>query len=249
MADDQVNRTFIGLQPVAPMAQQDHEMNEAHCVEQDDQVNTETLRNASPLPDSDSDSETPQPSVAIVSRPRVRNYNAEVLVVVQRVGIHALLFLQLAWTLLSRAASTTQTLSLGVVRSFQTQLYVFFQNIPYPYRAQTTTLAGPGVPPIEWYYNADTKVFLSSTIYNTTHEYHTHHLEWLSGEIRYNDLVLYDVSEYLQQVRWAGTARPNPSVLLAAWSIHSGIVLNLRDGLILKTINEDGSESSLQLRG
>jgi hypothetical protein len=259
MADDQVNGTFIGLEPAVPMAQLDDEMNEAHSVEppalreQDDEMNTETLRNAAPLPDSDSDSENlnppnPEPSLAIVSRPRLRNYNAEALVLVQRFGLHTLLFLQLVWTFLSRAASTTQTLSVGVVRSLQTQLYVFFQNIPYPYRAQTTTLAGPGVPPVEWYYNADTKVFLCSNLYNTTHEYHTHHLEWLSGEIRYNDLVLYDVSEYLQQVRWAGTARPNPSVLLAAWSIHSGIVLNLRDGLVLQTINEDGSESSLQLR-
>ncbi len=167
----------------------------------------------------------------------------------QRFGLQSLLFLQFVWTLLSQAASTTQTVSMNVVRSLQTQLYVFFQGSPFPYRAQTTTLAGPGIAPIEWYYNADTKVFLSSTVYNSTNEYQAHHLQWLTGEVKYNDLVLYDVSEFLQQVKWAGTERPTPVLVLAAWSIHSGIVLNLRDGLVLKTINEDGTESSLPLRG
>jgi hypothetical protein len=230
----------------------DHEMNAVNSDE--DQVNTEPLRNAAPLPDSriEEEEEVPLPPPMELQRmnihPPAPRYEAIALLYAQRFGIHALLFLQLVWTFLSRAASNTQMVSRGVVRSLQTQLYVFFQTIPYPYRAQTTTLAGPGVPPIEWYYNADTKVFLSSNLYNTTNEYHTHHLEWLSGEICYNDLVLYDVSDYLQQVRWAGTSRPSPSVLLAAWSIHSGIVLNLRDGLVLKTINEDGSESSLELR-
>jgi hypothetical protein len=223
----------------------DHEMNAA---------NTEPLRNAPPLPESEIEEEVPLPPPIELQRMNIQppapapRYDAIALLYAQRFGIHALLFLQVVWTFLSRAASNTQTVSLGVVRSLQTQLYVFFQTIPYPYRAQTTTLAGPGVPPIEWYYNADTKVFLSSNLYNTTNEYHTHHLEWLSGELCYNDLVLYDISDYLQQVRWAGTSRPSPSVLLAAWSIHSGIVLNLRDGLVLKTINEDGSESSLELR-
>ncbi len=216
----------------------DHEVN---------QVNTEPLRNAPALPEEEVEEE--QPVVAIVPHVPARDYQSEALFYVQRFGLQSLLFLQLLWTLLTRAASTTQTVSLGVVRSLQTQLYVFFQDKPYPYRAQVTTLAGPGIPPIEWYYNADTKVFVSSNLYNTTNEYHTHHFEWLMGEIRYNDLVLYDISEFLQQARWAGTSRPSPSLILAAWSIHSGIVLNLRDGLVLKTINEDGSESALQLRG
>jgi hypothetical protein len=126
-------------------------------------------------------------------------------------------------------------------------MYVFFQNSNYPYRSQEITLAGPGIAPIDWYYNADKMLFVSYPVYNTSSLYETHHLEWLSGQVRYNDLVLYDITEFLQQVRWAGSARPSPARVLAAWSLHSGIVLNATEGLTLQVISEDGSESSLRL--
>ena len=214
----------------------------------DDQVNTEPLRTASPLPDSEEDlSPVAQPPIVPPAVVQVPPYQMA-LFYAQRFGLQSLLFLQVLWTLLSRAASTTHTIGLGVTRSLQTQLYVFFQASLYPYRAQDITLAGPGIAPVEWYYNADEKVFLSSAVYNSTNEYHTHHLQWLAGEVKYNDLVLYDVSDFLQQVRWAGATRPSAALVLAAWSLHSGIVLNLREGLVLKTINEDGAESSLPLR-
>lgn len=243
MADDQVN-------PVVSSAPETVDQDE-----QVDQVNTEPLRNASPLPESDTEVEEQAVALTRVNHFEFNNlnhisqYQAYAVFYGQRFGLHALLWLQVLWTLVSRVATTTRTVSLSVVRSLQTQLYVFFQGSSYPYRAQTTTLAGPGIAPIEWYYNADTKTFLSSTVYNSTNEYETHHLEWLAGEIKYNDLVLYDVSDFLQQMRWAGAERPSAALVMAAWSIHSGIVLNFRDGLILKTINEDGTEGSLPLRG
>lgn len=226
----------------------DHQVDQ---VDQVDQVNTEPLRNANPLPESDTEVEERAPQDVPHTGPHIQaqpHYEVAWLYA-QRFGLHALLWFQVLWTLASRVASTTQTVSMSVVRSLQTQLYVFFQGSSYPYRAQTTTLAGPGIAPIEWYYNADTKTFLTSTVYNSTNEYETHHLEWLAGEVKYNDLVLYDVSDFLQQVRWAGVERPSAALVMAAWSIHSGIVLNFRDGLTLKTINEDGTETSLALRG
>jgi hypothetical protein len=233
----------------------DNEINE-----QTNQVNTEPLRIANPLPESNGDSDEEQSPVAespVIEQPvaheithfHVPAHHEVAWFYAQRFGLQALLFLQLLWTYLNKAASTTQAVSTNLVRSIQTQLYVFFQGSSYPYRAQSITLAGPGIAPVEWYYNADTKVFMSSTVYTSTNEYQTHHLQWLAGEIKYNDLMLYDVTEFLQQVKWAGAERPSPSLVMAAWSLYSGIVLNLREGLVLKTINEDGTESSLPLRG
>jgi hypothetical protein len=227
----------------------DHEVNT--------NTNTNPLRNASPLPDSYSEGEnqpvpvpSPVPVAAVTTLAVQRRYDTELVVFLQRFGLHSLLFLQFLWTFLSRAASTAHTVSMSVVHSLQPQLYVFFQGCVYPYnKAQMASLAGPGIPQIEWYYNADKKLFLSSNVYNSTNEYQTHHLEWLAAEVKYNDLVLYDVTDFIQQVKWAGAEKPNASLVLAAWSIHSGIVLNLREGLVLKTINEDGTESLLPLRG
>ena len=174
-------------------------------------------------------------------------YNVVVRQYLQAFGIQTLLFMQFVWVILSRAANVTQTIGLGVVRSLQPQIYIFFQGSAHPYRLQDYTIGAAGVAPVEWYYNADTKVFISSNLYNTSNEYQSHHFQWLSGEIHYNGLTLYDITEFLQQIRWAGASRPSVALVLSAWSLHSGIVLNIREGLFLKAINEDGSESTLNV--
>lgn len=167
----------------------------------------------------------------------------------RQVGFQSLLWLQFLWSVATQVGSVVQSVSTGVLRGLQSQVYVFFQGSTYPYRLYDYTLTGPGVPAPEWFYDADKKIFYSSTVYNTTTEYALHHFEWLSGQIRYNNLILYDVSDYLQQIKWAGSQRPSAAHVLAAWAIHSGVVLTLLDGITLSTINEDASETSVPIRG
>jgi hypothetical protein len=262
MADHEMNAVNSVEPTTLPSVELDDQVNleETPVVPSLDDVNTEPLRNASPLPESDrqmeekpdSEYEAPvaaQQSFALTHLNHTTQYQALTIIYVRRFGLQTLLWIQALWTLFSAVASTSRTIAVGVTRSLQTQMYIFFQGSCYPYRAQGTMLAGPGIAPIEWYYNADSKIFLSSSVYNSTNDYETHHLNWLTGEVKYNDLVLYDISEFLQQVRWAGSERPSPALVLSAWSIHSGIVLHFRQGLVLKTINEDGTESALPLRG
>ena len=240
MADDQMN-TFV-REPFFPEGKKDHEMNE---------INTEYLRNASPLPESDSEYESemelepieehPGPHLSIVHQPTAWQMT-------QQVGFQAFIWLQFIWSVLQVVTQKGMVVGKSVVRSLQPKHYVFFQGSHYPYRAQDYTLAGPGVAPVEWYYDADKKLFISSQLYNTTTEFDTHHLEWLCAEIKYNDLTLYDITEYIEQVKYAGSTKPSASRVLAAWSIESGIVLNAKDGVTLHTLNEDGSESQLTLR-
>lgn len=222
MADDQVNTDEVNTE----------------------QVNTEPLRNASPLPESDTESEVSfeEEQAPIPQHVVVWQYT-------QHYGVQALLWLQVLWNFLSYLTTTSKTVGVSVIRSLQTQMYVFFKGSHYPYRMQDYTITGPGIAPVEWYYNADTKVFTSNLLYNTSTEYETHHFEWLTGQIKYNDLVLYDISDFLQQIRWAGTTRPSIAYVLAAWSLDSGKVLNSVDGLTLQTINADGTESNLACRG
>lgn len=253
MADHEMNAVHSVVPPAPQTVEQDHEMNES-ATGRTDQVNpnTEPLRNASPLPDSESEPPTPVPQPDHTGPHLTHapvNHAAQTLQYLQRFGLQTFLWLQFLWALLGQAASTTQTVGLGVVRSLQTHLYVFFQNSTYPYRQQDIVLAGPGIAPVEWYYNADTKTFVSHAVYNTSTDYETHHFEWLSGLVKYNDLVLYDISEFLQQLRWAGTSRPSIARVLSAWSLHSGTVLALTDSLTLQVINTDGTESTLSCRG
>jgi len=165
------------------------------------------------------------------------------------VGLQSLLWLQILWTFLCDVTARTQVVSVSVLRGFQGKIYVFFEGSTYPYRIQDHTLAGAGVPPVDWYYDADKKLFLSSAMYNTTSEYNSQHFEWLSGQIKYNNLLLHDISDYLQQTKWVGTRQPSPAHILSAWSLHSGIVLHFTEGIQLHTINQDATESVLAIRG
>lgn len=198
-----------------------------------------------PSPESDSEQEEepqPPPSLHLTHAPHWTQ-------TLTHVGLSTLLWLQFFWTLLCEAGSVAQTVGTSVLRGLQTQTYVFFQGSTHPHRLQDYTLTGPGVPPVAWYYDATKKTFYSGAIYNTTTEYELHHFEWLAGQIKYNNLTLYDVSDYLQQIKWAGQERPSAALVMAAWALHSGVVLTLLDGITLFTINEDASETSVSLRG
>ena len=229
----------------------DNQMNEV------DQANTEPLIQAPPAPtfpepDEDTHSESSveeeEHSVPHMTPPPHSSTQADVFRVLQHCGIQAFFFMHTVWTWLSYAADKAQVVTKGVVRSLQSKTYVFFKDSNFPYRLQDYATSGPGVAPVEWYYDADKKLFVSSNLYMTNTEAIAHHFQWLSGEIKYNGLVLYDVSDFLEDAKWAGVSQPSPARILAAWSLHSGIVLQFREGLTLHTINEDGTESVLQLR-
>lgn len=260
MADHEMNAVHSAVPPVPPQVEQDHEV--------ENQVNTDPLRNAPPLPDQDQVPTGQPEAISDIEDEDEDEYEEEeeeeehtgphlaiqpthqvVWNYAQRATIQTFLWLQLLWRVLSAVASTTQTIGKGVLRSLQSQHYVFFTGSNYPYRLQDYSLTGPGVAQVEWYYDAETKRFISSSLYNTTTEYSLHHLEWLTGQIRYNDLVLYDISDFLQQVKWAGNTKPSAARVMAAWSLQSGVVLSGMNGITLRTINEDGTESTLPYHG
>jgi hypothetical protein len=206
-----------------------------------------------PEPDDDTHSESSieeqeEHSAPHMIPPSHSTTHSDMVRLLQHCGIQTLFFLHTVWTWISYAADKAQVVTKGVVRSLQSKTYVFFKDNTYPYRLQEFVTTGPGVAPVEWYYDADQKLFVASHLYTTNTGAISRHFQWLSGEIKYNGLVLYDVSDFLEDAKWAGVTQPTPSRILAAWSLHSGIVLEFREGLTLHTINEDGTESVLQLR-
>ena len=139
----------------------------------------------------------------------------------------------------------------GVKKTFQDEQFVFFKDTSYPYLLSDIKLNSPGVPDVEWYYNSKTHTFLTARLYNNSQAYHPHHIPYLTAEIRYNNLVLYDISEFINSVRWAGEeseAMPNLDHLISVWSLSSGIVLQRSAGMTLSVINTDGAEVQIPLR-
>ena len=139
----------------------------------------------------------------------------------------------------------------GVQRTFQDDVYVFFKDSHSPHFIKDVQLHVSGAPEVEWYYNSKTRSFLSANLYNTSETYHTHHVPFLTAEVRYNDLALYDISEFINSVRWAAEENegmPSVSHLVSAWSLSSKIILKRSDQMNLSVINTDGNQTTIPLR-
>jgi hypothetical protein len=166
------------------------------------------------------------------------------------VFLYTLKFLMFSWSFVSTVSSFVGTVGKGVVRSLQPETYVFFEGSTHPYSLRDLNLRAPGVAPIAWYYDAKKHEFLSSRLFENSSHYHTHHLDYLASEIKYNDLVLYDISDFIDSVRWAGEEQetaPSAECLLAAWSLDSGVVLQKTQSLFLSVINGEGNTVRISL--
>lgn len=149
----------------------------------------------------------------------------------------------LAWDFTVELAGFTGTLLKNIHRSFEPSIFVFFTDSYYAYRLADLQLNAPGSAEVEWYYDAERKLF-----FQPNGEIHgAKHFPYLSAEIKYNDLSLYDISEFIEPMHWCGQEAPSADHILAVWMMQKGIVLSKRH-LSLSVINEEGDTVLVPLR-
>lgn len=164
--------------------------------------------------------------------------------------LQAVAFLNMTWTALQYAGRFVADISKGIYRAIQPDTYIFFAGETHPYRLSDVRMEGPGIAPIAWHYNARSHVFVSGALFDNSQEIHTFHLPFLACDIKYNDLTLYDISDFVERIRWAGTqgqTHPNPRHILAAWTLESGVVLQHSESLKLSAINDNGETVEMPL--
>jgi hypothetical protein len=129
-------------------------------------------------------------------------------------------------------------------RAFEPEVYVFFKDSFYPYRLADCRLNQPGTAEVEWYYDDDTKLFFKPGADRT----HQKHFPYLSAEIKYNDLTLYDISDFVECMHWSGEDEaPSADHILSIWMMKRGIILS-KMHLSLSVINEEGDTASIPMR-
>lgn len=154
------------------------------------------------------------------------------------------------WTLLHNAVTTSIWASkktyLAITDALSEETYIFFKGDSTPYHSRHVSLDGPGIPSLVWMYNKNTKTFKSS---NATSQTHPKYLEWLSASIQFNGLNLYSLDDFIEGTRYfdANNTMPSNEILIAAWSLASGIVLDKTIDLKLFIIHSDGREETLSL--
>jgi hypothetical protein len=154
------------------------------------------------------------------------------------------------WTFVYNALNTSIWASkktyVALMDAFSEEKYVFFKGDSTPYHMSHVVLDGPGIASLNWTYNKNTKTFTSST---ASPHAHAKHLEWLSASIQYNGLNLYSLDDVIEDTRYsdASGAMPPNDILIAAWSLTSGIVLDKTIDLKLFVIHSDGREETASL--
>jgi hypothetical protein len=101
---------------------------------------------------------------------------------------------------------------------------------------------------LEWVYSPEKKEFRHVDSSDDDAVY----FPYLSAEIYHGNLRLYDISDFVSQLKWIGSitspdARPSAKHILSAWSLETGVVLDVTLPLSLHAINEVGEEENILL--
>lgn len=148
-------------------------------------------------------------------------------------------------SLLTGVWATKKTYT-AITDAFSEEKYVFFKGDSTPYPIRHVVLDGPGIASVAWTYNKNTKTFTSSTAAAHTHP---KYLEWLSASIQYNGLNLYSLDDLIEGTHFIDGTKTMPSndILIASWSLTSGVVLDKTIDLKLFIIHSDGREETISL--
>lgn len=137
----------------------------------------------------------------------------------------------------------TKRVGWSVWRSLTPITYVFFEHSFYPWPKTDIVLDSAAAPPIEWFYSPSQKLF-----YQPQCQHHWRHISWLSAQIKHgDDLILQDITEFVNSLHWIGEVAPKPEHILAAWTLETGIVLNPALPLRIAIITDEGSDEVLHL--
>lgn len=135
----------------------------------------------------------------------------------------------------------------GVYRGIADDEYAFHRgsNVAFSlYKLKTESAAAAS---LEWIYSVDTKQFKHVI---ASPEDETQYFPYLSAEVYHGNLRLYDISDFVSQLKWTartGTERPTAKHVLSAWSLETGVVLDVALSLSLHVITETGEEEVILL--
>lgn len=161
----------------------------------------------------------------------------------EAVFLYSLQLINMIWTVIEGTVKYTKKVSTGVYSGLQQQTYYFFKDSAFPWDSRRVKLNAAGSPRVDWYYNADTKLFRREENDN-----HLHHFPYLTAEIYHGDLSLYDITSFTESLRWTGgDVAPSVNHVLAAWFLETGILLDASLPIILRVCNQEGEMNDIPI--
>lgn len=154
-------------------------------------------------------------------------------------------FINTVLNIAQNSLTITKKIGTAVVKTFKPDIYIFFKGNMIPYHINDILHEGNGIAPIEWTYDANSYMFVNSKIdvLNTKTT-----LPWLSAEIKLNESVLYDLTDFINSIKYSGVYNPSLYHILSVWTIETGVVLDKKIAFTFETINEDGDTNTILLK-
>jgi hypothetical protein len=135
----------------------------------------------------------------------------------------------------------------GVYRGIADDEYAFHRGSNTAFSLYKLKSESAAAASLEWIYSTDKKQFKNII---ASPEDELHYFPYLSAEVYHGNLRLYDISEFVSELKWTacqGAERPTAKHILAAWSLETGIVLDVSLSLSLHVITETGDEEVILL--
>jgi hypothetical protein len=158
-----------------------------------------------------------------------------------------LLFLLGVYNYVDNALSDLKTfvkkLYRGVKDTFAPKVYYLFECLPAPYLTNSVNISASSSAVPDWYYLADTNTFVEwehAESLSNLMRVNSLQLPVLSMEIVEGDAVVYDLTEFIENVKihtLGDEFFPSVAHILGAWSISSGIVLDTTRGFLVRMID------------
>lgn len=132
--------------------------------------------------------------------------------------------------------STGTTVTLRLFDASRVREYIFLNGYTTPFLSHQVKTTLPGVPEVTWTYNLDTNILRRDDAAPLKN------MPWLSGSIRYNGMKLYCLDDFIGTVKYSNSRDepPPPAVIVGAWSLYTGIVLNNQLNMELSVITDEG---------
>lgn len=137
----------------------------------------------------------------------------------------------------------------GVYRGVTDEEYAFHQGSSSAYSLYKLKADSAASASLEWIYNPERKQFKHvDSCLDDEYVY----FPYLSAEIYHGNLRLYDISDFVSQLKWRAPShgislRPTAKHILSAWFLSSGVVLDVSLSLSLHTITDEGEEENILL--
>jgi len=132
--------------------------------------------------------------------------------------------------------------------NLESNLYIFFEDYSCPFLASSVKINSIYSAKPRFVYNSDTLLFFPYVILNLQDPVKKGtRLPILSLEIiDSTSLVIFDLTDYIEKIRYVDVSCPTISEIIITWTISSGIVLD-RNIFKARYIDKDGESNLIEI--